>query len=91
MPKKTKTDWKRLSNQTDTDIDKAVASDPDTFIPDDAFWEKALKTPAAKQSITIRVDADILDFFKGKNPKGYQQRMNAALRAYMEALRQQQA
>ena len=89
MPKKTKTDWDRLKNQTDANIEKAVAADPDTFIPDDAFWEQALKTPTKKKSITIRVDADVLDFFKGQNPKGYQQRINSALRSVMDDLTQQ--
>jgi|CEGD01.1.fsa_nt_gi uncharacterized protein (DUF4415 family) len=37
-----------------------------------------------KQSITLRIDADILAWFKSRYIKGYQTRMNAALRAYIE-------
>ena len=39
---------------------------------------------ANKQRITVRLDRDVLAFFRGKG-KGYQTRMNAALRAYVEA------
>jgi uncharacterized protein (DUF4415 family) len=39
--------------------------------------------PRSKKTVTIRLDADLLDWFRG-NP-GYQTRMNAILRAYMNA------
>jgi len=39
--------------------------------------------PARKKAISIRVDEDVLDFFK-KEGGGYQRRMNAVLRSYME-------
>lgn len=50
-----------------------------------AKWVKAvsLKTNK-KQQVTLRLDKDILDFFK-KTGKGYQTRLNAVLRTYMEA------
>ncbi|NKB66779.1 MAG: hypothetical protein GKR89_06950 [Candidatus Latescibacteria bacterium] len=40
--------------------------------------------PKAKKSISLRVDPDVLSFFKA-NGKGSQTRMNAVLRAYMNA------
>lgn len=39
-----------------------------------------------KQQITLRVDADVLSFFKGTG-KRYQSRINAALREYVNAHR----
>jgi uncharacterized protein (DUF4415 family) len=39
-----------------------------------------------KQQLTIRLDADVVDFFKAKG-KGYQTRMNEVLRTYVEAMR----
>ncbi len=37
-----------------------------------------------KRQVTLRVDADVLDWFKNLG-KGYQSRINALLRAYMDA------
>lgn len=50
-----------------------------------AFWKEAkLVLPAEKKAISLRIDKDILEWFKSLG-KGYQTRMNAVLRAYMEA------
>ena len=37
--------------------------------------------PAGKRQVTLRIDADVLDWFRAQG-KGYQSRMNAVLRAY---------
>jgi uncharacterized protein (DUF4415 family) len=51
-------------------------------LPED-FWDEAeLVVPAAKQAISLRVDEDVLDWFKQTGPR-YQTRMNAVLRSYM--------
>jgi uncharacterized protein (DUF4415 family) len=42
-----------------------------------------LVIPPKKKAISIRVDEDVLDFFK-RDGEGYQRRMNAVLRSYME-------
>ena len=53
----------------------------------DEFWESAkLVIPVPKQSISLRVDPDIIAWFKSQG-KGYQSRMNAVLRSYMLAKR----
>ena len=39
-----------------------------------------------KLQLTVRLDADVVDFFKAKG-KGYQTRMNEVLRTYVEAMR----
>lgn len=39
--------------------------------------------PARKKAISIRVDEDVLDFFKQQGD-GYQRRINAVLRSYMQ-------
>jgi len=58
------------------------------FLPD-AVWEKAMTIPA-KQQITLRIDADVLDFFRDTG-KRYQTRINAVLRSYVQAHRQARA
>ncbi len=51
------------------------------------FWADAtLVHPVAKRPISLRVDTDVLDWFKKQGPR-YQSRMNAVLRAYMSAVR----
>ena len=78
-----KTDWARVDKLTDEDIARAVANDPDAA-PIDIDWSDAvLVIPARKKAISIRVDEDVLDFFK-KAGNGYQRRINAVLRSYMQ-------
>ncbi len=81
--RKGKTDWARVDALTDENIAKAVADDPDAA-PIDIDWSDAvLVIPARKKAISIRVDEDVLDFFK-KEGDGYQRRINAVLRSYMQ-------
>jgi uncharacterized protein (DUF4415 family) len=80
---KGKTDWAAVDALTDKDIEAAVRNDPDA-VPLDVDWSDAvLVIPPRKTAISIRVDDDVLDFFK-KQGAGYQRRMNAVLRSYMD-------
>ena len=52
---------------------------------DESFWTKAtLQMPEKKERITVRIDHDILNWLKDQG-RGYQTRINAILRAYYEA------
>ena len=52
----------------------------------DGFWDEAVpQPPKTKQPVTLRVDPDIIDFFKTQGPKGHLTRMHAVLRAYVDA------
>jgi uncharacterized protein (DUF4415 family) len=42
--------------------------------------------PQAKQAISLRIDQDVLEWFRGGGA-GYQTRMNAVLRAFVESQR----
>jgi uncharacterized protein (DUF4415 family) len=53
------------------------------FLPD-AAWVKVAELPNVKQQITLRLDADVLDYFRHTG-KRYQTRINAVLRSYVEA------
>jgi DNA mismatch endonuclease (patch repair protein) len=78
-----RTDWTAFDALTDADIAKAVASDPDA-VPVDLDWSKAkLYYPKGKAPLSIRIDPDVLAFFKATGRR-YQTPMNAVLRAYME-------
>jgi uncharacterized protein (DUF4415 family) len=78
------TDWKRLRALTDKDIRSGIEADTEARPTDVNFWKKAkVALPHAKQTITIRLDADLLSWLRRQ--KGYQTRINAVLRTYMEA------
>ena len=67
-----------LAAMPDSDIDYS-------HIPelDKTFWKNAkLTMPAKKEKVTIRIDADVIEWFKSKG-KGYQSHMNAILKAYV--------
>jgi uncharacterized protein (DUF4415 family) len=52
---------------------------------DETFFKNAvLRLPQPKASVCLRLDRDVLDWFKAQG-KGYQTRMNAVLKAYKEA------
>lgn len=80
-----KTDWKRLRQMTDEEIEVLAADDPDVGPPtDEEFWKNAVYIPPPpKQAISIRLDKEVLDWFRSLGP-GYQTRINMILRAYME-------
>jgi uncharacterized protein (DUF4415 family) len=74
-----RTDWDRVDAMTDEEIDTS-----DIPPLDEAFFAAAeLRMPQAKPSITIRIDPDVLDWFKSQG-RGYQTRINAVLRRYVE-------
>jgi uncharacterized protein (DUF4415 family) len=53
----------------------------------DAFWKEAvLVRPGElhKKLLSLRIDPDVIDWFRSQGP-GYQTRMNAVLRRYMQA------
>lgn len=79
-----KTDWARVDAMTDEEIEAQMRDDPDWADFIDIDWSKAtLVFPVAKNAISIRLDQDVIDFFKATG-KGYQTRINAVLRHYMQ-------
>lgn len=81
---KSLTDWARVDALTDEDIERAMRDDPDWADLIDIDWSKAeMVIPVAKKSISIRLDQDVVDFFKASG-KGYQTRINTILRHYMK-------
>lgn len=79
MNKTPKTDWKRLAEMDDEAIDTSDIPELD----DDFFKGAELRLPA-KQPVTLRIDEDVLEWFKSQG-KGYQTRINKLLRQYMES------
>ncbi|MBF0105214.1 MAG: BrnA antitoxin family protein [Deltaproteobacteria bacterium] len=78
--KKSRTDWKKMRTLDDKAIDFS-----DVPALDKNFFRNAeLRLPQNKSTITIRLDHDVLAWLKSKG-KGYQTRVNAILRMFMQA------
>jgi uncharacterized protein (DUF4415 family) len=85
--RKSEADWARVDAMTEEEIETAIANDPEWAGFEDADWSKTvLVIPPKKKPISIRVDEDVLSFFK-KQGAGYQRRMNAVLRTFMQQKR----
>ncbi len=79
--RRSRTDWKRIDALEDKDIDY---SDIPKQGPD--FFANAILWPGPKKQITLRLDPDVLAFFR-KTGKGYQTSINAVLRKYVEVVK----
>ena len=79
-----RTNWKRFRSLTDAQVHASVLKDPEIRPADEAFWATAkVVMPHPKRTVTMRLDADLLEWFRRN--RGYQTRINAILRAYMNA------
>ncbi len=81
-PTKGRADLARLRRTSDAEIARTSPAEL-RAVPDD-FWQGArVVTPVTKQAISIRLDEDVIDWFRATGPK-YQTRINAVLRSYVE-------
>ena len=74
-----RTDWKRIDALQDIDYSEIPKQGPD-------FFANAILWPGPKKQITLRIDPDVLAFFR-KTGKGYQTSINAVLRKYVEVVK----
>lgn len=77
-----KSDWPAARAMTQADIEQ-LADEEDGPLP--AGWEDTadIGIPAKKQAVHIRLDADVLAWFRAHGP-GYQTRINAVLRSFVQ-------
>src|SRR4051812_27924059 len=75
------TDWARVDAMTEEELEASIDHEEEgTF-----DWSTISTTlPLPKQQLTVRLDPDIVQWFKDHGP-GYQTRMNAVLRSYVDA------
>ena len=59
-------------------------------LPSDFWADAELTMPVAKEAISLRVDEDVLEWFRSLGPR-YQTRMNAVLRTYMKRVAPREA
>jgi len=82
-PSRGRADLERVRRMSETTLHDTAPAEL-AALPDD-FWDAAvLVEPVRKQAISLRVDEDVLAWFKQGGPR-YQSRMNAVLRSYMNA------
>ena len=85
-----RTDWAKVDTMTEADLERAIAEDEDErdLEPD---WTRAeLVMPRPRQSVHLRLEPEVVDFFKDGG-KGHITRMQAVLRAYVDAQKRRQA
>jgi uncharacterized protein (DUF4415 family) len=83
--RKSQTDWARVDAMDDEDIDLSDCPEitPEQFAKA-VVQRGGLQSPKNKAQVTLRIDSDVLDWFKLQG-RGYQTQINNLLRAYMEA------
>lgn len=81
---KSQTDWNRVDSMGDEDIDYSDIPEvtPELFAK--TILRKGLKPVTRKSQVTLRIDEDVLSWFKNQGT-GYQTRINLLLKAYKEA------
>ena len=84
------TDWKRVDAMKDEDIDLSEIPEitPEMFAR--GIVRRGLKPIPPKQQLTLRMDSDVIEWFKNQG-RGYQTKINSLLRAYMEEHRRRAA
>jgi uncharacterized protein (DUF4415 family) len=82
-----KTSWQQVNALTEEEIDAAARDDADAPPLDDAFWANArivMPQEYPKKHRGLQLDAEVIDWFEAQGP-GWQNRVNAVLRSYIEA------
>jgi uncharacterized protein (DUF4415 family) len=86
-----RTDLARVRAKTEEDLDRDIASDPDfKDMPRDWYKNAEAVMPTTKKLLSLRLDADVVDWFKQRGP-GYQTKMNAVLRAFVQQKQKKRA
>ena len=79
-----RTNWAKVDAMTEEELEASIAADPDD-VHEEPDWTTLIKgLPPMKKHINIRLDTDVLDWFKATG-RGYQTRINNVLRAYVES------
>lgn len=82
----TGSDWARAAAMTKEEIAADIASDPDEAGMVVDWSNVTVELPKPKGDLHMRIDRDVLDYFRSLG-KGYQTRINAVLRSYVERVR----
>jgi uncharacterized protein (DUF4415 family) len=82
--RESRTDMARLRQMTEAELEASIASDADwKDVPKDWHLKAQAAMPVPKRLLSLRLDADVIEWFRQQGT-GYQTRMNAVLRSFME-------
>ena len=82
--RESRTDMARLRRMTEPELEDKIAADADwKDVPKDWHLKAEAVMPVPKRLFSLRLDTEVLEWFKQQGT-GYQTRMNAVLRSYME-------
>lgn len=85
--KQGRTDWRRVRDMTEEEIERGAADDTDNPAwTDEELHNARLVLPSneAKVPLSIRLDREVIDYFKDQGP-GYQSRIGAVLLSYVRS------
>ena len=82
-----RTNWDRVDVVTGARLEKSIRADVDDIHSEPDWTQTIVGIPARKDHINIRVDHDVLQWFRS-NGKGYQTLMNNVLRAFVQTRQQ---
>ena len=77
------TDWAQVDAMSEAELEASIDAEDEGLI----LWETAIPVSfnlGGKKQMTIRLDEDVLDWFKAQG-SGYQTRINAVLRSFVES------
>ncbi|PWB83059.1 MAG: hypothetical protein C3F11_08625 [Methylocystaceae bacterium] len=80
-----RSDWKRAAALSEQDVEAAVSEDLDEAGMTVDWSRASIELPQPKAVLNMRVDRDVLEFFR-RQGKGYQTKINAVLRSYVEQM-----
>ena len=78
------TDWTKVDVMTEAELEASIAADPDDVREAPDWSQAVLGLPPRKEHIHIRIDSDVLAWFR-RTGRGYQTRINNVLRAFVES------
>jgi uncharacterized protein (DUF4415 family) len=81
-----KSDWKQAAAMTEAEIEAAIADDLEEAEMAVDWSQASVELPQPKATLNMRIDRDVLEFFRSQG-KGYQTKINAILRSYVEQMR----
>lgn len=85
----TLSDWDRVRNMTEEELEASIDYEEEGEVDWDTIYV-GMPPAVTKKQLTVRFDQDVVDWFREQGP-GYQTRMNAVLRSYVEAQRDKKA
>jgi uncharacterized protein (DUF4415 family) len=85
-----RTDWAKVKAMTGARLEASIRADVNDVQGEPDWTQMVMGVPSPKDHINIRIDHDVLEWFK-KNGRGYQTLMNNVLRAFVRTRRQSES